>query len=158
VSFFVFVAQYYEERLHWYEHLDLTRCAETALLDVAGEASALHKFLTDILEEGYTTTVNRLVEQTDAFNRLQRFLSTVLPPLHPPAATLASQNAGVDDRKGCLSPLDLCTACPAHLRSAYPVAPGYTPHSLGTHLATTLRHASTRIKASHDWAEICRPL
>jgi hypothetical protein len=85
VSFFVFVAQYYEERLHWYEHLDLTRCAETALLDVAGEASALHKFLTDILEEGYTTTVNRLVEQTDAFNRLQRFLSTVLPPLGGPS-------------------------------------------------------------------------
>src|SRR5262245_33315174 len=48
---------------------------------MAGEASALHKFLTDILEEGYTTTVNRLVGQTDALNRLQRFLSTVLPQL-----------------------------------------------------------------------------
>jgi hypothetical protein len=81
VSFFAFVAQYYEERLHFYERLDLTRCAETALLDIAGEASALHKFLIDILEEGYTTTVNRLVGQTDALNRLQQFLSTVLPQL-----------------------------------------------------------------------------
>jgi hypothetical protein len=86
VSFLVFVAQYYEERLHWYEHLDLTRCAEAALLDIAGEASALHKFLIDILEEGYTTTVNRLVEQTDAFNQLQQFLSTVLQHLRGPSA------------------------------------------------------------------------
>jgi hypothetical protein len=81
VSFFAFVAQYYAERLHWYECLDLTACSEAALLDIAGEASALHKFLTDILEEGYTTTVNRLIGQTDAFNRLQRFLSIVLPQL-----------------------------------------------------------------------------
>jgi hypothetical protein len=86
VSFFTFVAQYYAERLHWYEHLDLARCSEAERLDVAGEASALHKFLTDILEEGYTTTVNRLVGQTDAFNRLQRFLSTVLPQLGGPSA------------------------------------------------------------------------
>jgi hypothetical protein len=86
VSFFAFVAQYYKERLHWYEHLDLKQCSEAALLDVAGEASALQKFLTDILEEGYTTTVNRLVEQTDACNRLQQFLSMVLPYLGGPSA------------------------------------------------------------------------
>ena len=61
MSFFAFVAQYYAERLHWYAHLDLTRCTEAALLAIAGEASALQKFLTEILEEGYTTTVNRLV-------------------------------------------------------------------------------------------------
>jgi len=85
VSFVAFVAQYYAERLHWYERLDLTRYTETALLDVAGEASALHKFLIDILEEGYTTTVNRLVGQTDAINRLQRFLSTVLQHLGGPS-------------------------------------------------------------------------
>jgi len=81
VSFFAFIAQYYAERLHAYERLDLARCSEAELLDMAGEASALHKFLTDILEEGYTATVNRLVGQTDAFNRLQRLLSTVLPQL-----------------------------------------------------------------------------
>jgi hypothetical protein len=85
VSFVAFVAQYYAERLHWYEHLNLTRCAEVALLDIAGEASALHKFLIDILEEGYTTTVNRLVEQTNAMHRLQQFLSTVLPHLGSPS-------------------------------------------------------------------------
>ena len=85
MSFVAFVAQYYAERLHWYERLDLTRYTETALLDVAGEASALHKFLIDILEEGYTTTVNRLVGQTDAINRLQRFLSTVLQHLGGPS-------------------------------------------------------------------------
>jgi hypothetical protein len=85
VSFFAFVAQYYEERLQFYERLDLTRCSEAVLLDIAGEASALHKFLTDILEEGYTTTVKRLVGQTDAFNRLQQFLSTVLPYLGGPS-------------------------------------------------------------------------
>jgi hypothetical protein len=81
VSFSAFIAQYYEERLHFYKRLDLTRCAEAELCDAAGEASALYKFLTDILEEGYTATVNRLVGQTDALNRLQRFLSTVLPQL-----------------------------------------------------------------------------
>ena len=86
MSFVAFVAQYYAERLHFYECLDLTRCSEAALLDVTGEASALHKFLTDILEEGYTATVNRLVGQTDAFNRLQRFLSTVLAHLGGPSA------------------------------------------------------------------------
>ena len=55
------------------------------LLEIAGEASALHKFLTDILEEGYTATVNRLIEQTDAMHRLQRFLSIVLPRLGGPS-------------------------------------------------------------------------
>jgi hypothetical protein len=71
--------------MHAYEQLDLTRCSAAQLLDVAGEASALHKFLTDILEEGYTVTVNRFVGQTDALNRLQRFLSAVLHVLGPPA-------------------------------------------------------------------------
>jgi hypothetical protein len=85
VSFFTFVAQYYTERLHYYERLDLGRCPEAQLLDVAGEASALHKFLTDILEEGYTTTVNRFVGQTDAITRLQQFLTTVLHVLGPPS-------------------------------------------------------------------------
>jgi hypothetical protein len=85
VSFFAFVAQYYEERLHFYERLDLKQCSAAELLDIAGEASALHKFLTDILEEGYTTTVNRLVGQTNAMHRLQQFLSTVLPHLGGPS-------------------------------------------------------------------------
>jgi len=86
VSFFAFIAQYYAERLQFYEQLDLTRCSEAPLLDVAGEASALQKYLTDIAEEGYTITVNRLVRQTDALTRLQRFLSTVLPHLGGPSA------------------------------------------------------------------------
>jgi hypothetical protein len=85
VSFVAFVTQYYTERLHAYEHLDLKRYSEAELLDVAGEASALHKFLTDILEEGYTTTVNRLVGQINAMHRLQRFLSTVLRHLGEPS-------------------------------------------------------------------------
>jgi hypothetical protein len=85
VSFSAFIAQYYEERLHAYERLDLARCAEAELLEIAGEASALHKFLTDILEEDYTATVNRLTGQTDAMHRLQRFLSTVLLHLGGPS-------------------------------------------------------------------------
>ena len=85
MSFFTFVARYYVERLHYYERLDLGRCPEAKLLDVAGEASTLHKFLTDILEEGYTTTVHKFVGQTDAINRLQRFLSMVLHVLGPPS-------------------------------------------------------------------------
>ena len=84
MSFVGFIAPYHEERLHFYERLDLTRCPEAELLDVAGEASALHKFLTDILEEGYTNTVDRLVGQTDALNRLQRFLAMVLRHLGGP--------------------------------------------------------------------------
>ena len=87
MSFVAFIAPYYAERLHFYERLDLTRCPEAELLDVAGEASALHKFLTDILEEGYTNAVDRLVGQTDALNRLQRFLSTVL---HAPGGSLGT--------------------------------------------------------------------
>ena len=86
MSFFAFIAQYYAERLHAYEQLDLTRCSAAALLDIAGEASALQKYLTDIAEEGYTITVNRLVRQTDAVNRLQRFLSTMLAHLGGPSA------------------------------------------------------------------------
>ena len=72
MSFSAFIAQYYGEHLHSYERLDLARCPEAALLDVAGEASALHKFLTDILEEGYSATVNRLVGQTDAMQHIER--------------------------------------------------------------------------------------
>jgi hypothetical protein len=85
VSFFTFVAQYYVERLHGYEQLDLTRCSEAQLLNIAEEASALHKFLTDIAEEGYTATVDRFVEQTDAINRLQRFLAAALAQLGIPS-------------------------------------------------------------------------
>ena len=85
MSFSAFITPYYAEHLHAYERLDLARCSEAELLDVAGEASALHKFLTDILEEGYTTIVNRLVGQIDAINRLQRFLSTVLQHLGGPS-------------------------------------------------------------------------
>ena len=54
MSFSAFITPYYEERLNFYERLDLARCSEAELLDSAGEASALHKFLIDILEEGYT--------------------------------------------------------------------------------------------------------
>ena len=85
MSFSVFRNQYYQERLAFYEGLDLGRLSETELIDVAGEASSLHKFLTDILEEGYAAAVNQLVAQTDAMNRLQRFLSTVLHLLGPPS-------------------------------------------------------------------------
>ena len=85
MSFSVFRNQYYQERLGVYESLDLERLSETELIDVAGEASSLHKFLTDIIEEGYAAVVNQLVAQTDAMNRLQRFLSTVLHALGPPS-------------------------------------------------------------------------
>ncbi len=85
MSFSAFIAQYYEERLQHYERLDLRRCAETELLDAAGEASSLRKFLADILEEGYTTAVNMLTERIDAVNRLQRFLSAALHVLGPPS-------------------------------------------------------------------------
>ena len=81
MSFSVFRNQYYEERLSYYEGLDLSRLSEATLLDAAGEASSLHKFLTDIIEEGYAAAVNRLVAQTDAINRLQRFLAAALPQL-----------------------------------------------------------------------------
>ena len=81
MSFSAFIAPYYEERLHFYECLDLVQCSEAALLDSVGEASALHKFLIDVLEEGYTATVNQLVGQTDAINRLQQFLSAGLQHL-----------------------------------------------------------------------------
>ena len=74
-----------QERLAFYESLYLGQLSETELIDVAGEASSLHKFLIDIMEEGYTAAVNQLIAQTDAMNRLQRFLSTVLHVLGPPS-------------------------------------------------------------------------
>jgi hypothetical protein len=94
VSFSAFIAQYYEERLHAYERLDLARCAEAELLDIAGEASALHKSLTDLLEEGYPATVNRLIEQTDAMHRLQIFAGVRRASLVP-GKTLCSSRFGV---------------------------------------------------------------
>jgi hypothetical protein len=77
--------QYYQERLAFYESLNLSQVSATELLVVAGEASSLQKFLTDILEEGYPGAVNRLVAHTDAVNRLQRFLSSILHILGPPS-------------------------------------------------------------------------
>jgi hypothetical protein len=56
-----------------------------ALTEIAGEASSLHKFLTDILEEGYSAAVSQLVEQADAMHRLQRFLWAALQQLGPPS-------------------------------------------------------------------------
>jgi hypothetical protein len=61
VSSSAFRHRYYQERLAFYESLDLRQVSETELLAVAGEASSLQKFLTDILEEGYAGAVHRLV-------------------------------------------------------------------------------------------------
>lgn len=83
MSFSEFMAQYYRERLQFYESLDLGRCTEADLIDVGREASSLQKFLFDILEEGYEEAVNRLVTQTDAINRLSRFLPILLQRLGP---------------------------------------------------------------------------
>jgi hypothetical protein len=81
MSFSEFMTGYYRERLQFYEHLDLGCCTNAELIEVGGEASSLKKFLSDILEEGYEETVSRLVTQTDAINRLQRFLPMVLQRL-----------------------------------------------------------------------------
>ena len=63
VSSSAFRNQYYQERLAFYESLDLSQVSEPELLAVAGEASSLQKFLTDILEEGYVDAVNRCAPQ-----------------------------------------------------------------------------------------------
>ena len=85
MSFAAFRNQYYQERLAFYESLDLRQLSKTELIEVAGEASSLLKFLRDIVEEGYEAAVQRLVAQTNAVNRLQRFLSSALPILGPPS-------------------------------------------------------------------------
>ena len=81
MSFSEFMTQYYQERLQFYEHLDLGRCPEAELLDIGSEASSLQQFLSDMLEEGYEDIVRRLVAHTDAVNRLQQFLPRVLQRL-----------------------------------------------------------------------------
>jgi len=86
MSFFEFMTPYYQERLQFYERLNLGRCTEAELIDIGGEASSLQKFLFDILEEGYEETVSRLGARTDALNRLQRFLSVVFQRLGPEQA------------------------------------------------------------------------
>ena len=80
-----FRVKYYRERLAVYERVDLAQCPQAELLALAGEASSLYKFLTDIIEEGYAATVQKLTAQTDALNRLQRFLSDALDVLGPPS-------------------------------------------------------------------------
>ena len=84
MSFWAFIVPYYEGRLQHYESLDLGRCGECELLAAAREASALRKFLTDLVEEGYTDTEALLRDQADAADRLQRFLSAALETLGPP--------------------------------------------------------------------------
>src|SRR2546425_2111980 len=77
------MTHYYQERLQFYERLDLGGCTEAELLEVGAEASSLQKFLVDIFEEGYEATVKSLVAQTDAVNRLHRFLPALLQRLAP---------------------------------------------------------------------------
>ncbi len=84
MSFSEFMTQYYQERLRCYEHLDLGGCTAAEFIEVGGEASSLQKFLFDLLEEGYEEIVKRLVAQTDALNRLHRFLPMLLQRLGPP--------------------------------------------------------------------------
>lgn len=84
MSFWAFIVPYYEGRLRHYEGLDLGRCSEGELLAAAREASALRKFLADLVEEGYTDTVALLRDRTDAAGRLQRFLGAALEILGPP--------------------------------------------------------------------------
>ena len=87
MSFWAFIVPYYEARLQHYESLDLGRCGECELLAAAREASALRKFLTDLVEEGYTDTEALLRDRADAADRLQRFLSAALETLGPAAGT-----------------------------------------------------------------------
>jgi hypothetical protein len=81
MSFSEFMTGYYQERLRFYERLDLGCCTDTELIEVGGEASSLKKFLSDMLDEGYEEIVSRLVTQTDAINRLHRFLPMLLQRL-----------------------------------------------------------------------------
>ena len=84
MSFWAFIVPYYEGRLRHYEGLDLGRCAERELLAAAREASALRKFLADLVEEGYTDTAELLRQRTGAAGRLQRFVGAALEVLGPP--------------------------------------------------------------------------
>lgn len=84
MSFWNFIVPYYEARLQQYERLDLGRCSEGELLAAARETSAWRKFLADLVQEGYTDTEALLRDQTDAADRLQRFLGTALETLGPP--------------------------------------------------------------------------
>ena len=85
MSFWAFIVPYYEGRLQHHESLDLGRCAERELLAAAREASALRKFLADLVEEGYTDTAALLRDRTDAADRLRRFLGAALETLGPPS-------------------------------------------------------------------------
>jgi len=81
----LFLTRYYQARLQDFEQLVLEHCTTEELLKVAAEASSLRKILMDFNEEGYTDTVNRIVSQTDALNRLQRVLTPILQKLGPPS-------------------------------------------------------------------------
>ena len=81
MSFFAFIAQYYAERLHAYEQLDLIQCSEAALLDIAGEASDFSVLLFRphfmLASEGYPMKVHKH----------QRLLTLPSPPHLPCGAT-----------------------------------------------------------------------
>nr|VFJ65129.1 MAG: hypothetical protein BECKFW1821A_GA0114235_11912 [Candidatus Kentron sp. FW] len=81
----LFLTRYYQARLQYFERRDPGHRSMDELLDVAGEASSLHKVLMDFAEEGYTDTVDQIVSQTDALERLQRILTTALQRLGPPS-------------------------------------------------------------------------
>ena len=84
MSFLAFMVPYNEARLQHVEGLDLASCGEKELLAAAREASALRKFLADLVEEGYTDTAALLGDRTDAAGRLQRFLGAAFDILGPP--------------------------------------------------------------------------
>ena len=75
---------YYEARLRHCEGLDPGRCGEHELLAAAREASALRKFLADLVEGGYNDAAALLRGRDGAADRLQRFLGAALEALGPP--------------------------------------------------------------------------
>lgn len=77
----LFLTQYFQTRLHDFERIDLD-CAADSLRKMITEASALHKFILDSYEEGYTESTDQIVTQTNALNRLQKIQKNLTIALH----------------------------------------------------------------------------
>lgn len=79
-----FLEKTYFSKLMHYESIGVCQVSESQLVKIVAEASSFYKILLDLKDEGYTY-VDTVVAQTDALERLQRFISTGLARLGPPS-------------------------------------------------------------------------
>ena len=80
-----FLVRLYNSTLNYYESKECRQASDPKLVKIVAEASSFYKVLLDFKDEGYTYCVDAIVAQTNALERLQKFISTGLARLGPPS-------------------------------------------------------------------------